>query len=318
MITEQNEQQKQQSKDFHCPFSDSCFSEAFVQAKLQARPFYKRHPWLSVFAGLLILFIFAGMLIDDKDAPQSDCLALVNIRGMLLNVESDLAWLDKLKNTKEVKGVLVRIDSPGGGVGASQELYYAVKALSEKMPVAIYMGSVAASGGLMVAMAGNKIFANPLTITGSIGVRMDLPQVGEIMQKIGIGQETLTTGNYKDAGSPMRPLSDEHRAYFQELIQAMHEQFVEIIATGRKLDKESVQKMANGKVYTGQQALDLGLVDVLGSQDAALEWLAQECKIPATQPLFKKKDKTSWLMEQLETLLDLNLALKHRQPMFFY
>ncbi|MDO5483596.1 MAG: signal peptide peptidase SppA, partial [Desulfovibrionaceae bacterium] len=246
---------------------------------------------------------------DTEDGPLAgERLALVSVRGSIMDVQPLLDWIRKIEREDNVRGVLLRIDSPGGGAAASQELYAALARLAGKKPVVASMGSVAASGGLMVAMAGQKVFANASTVTGSIGVRMDIPQLQGLLGKLGLGQETLVTAPYKDAGSYLRPLSAADRAYFEHVLKDMHEQFVDIVARGRNLPREKALALADGKIFTGREALHLGLVDTLGGQDEALACLANLTGVPADRPLLKRLNKKSWLEKSLEASLQAALA----------
>lgn len=278
-------------------------------------PFRKRHPWLFRLGVLLAaLLILTLVLTDDEDAFGDDRIALISISGPILDIGPNLEWIRKITNNPRVKGVLVRVDSPGGGAAASQELYASLKELAGSRPVAVSMGSTAASGGVMVAMAGSRIFANPSTVTGSIGVRMDIPQIGTLLNKIGIGQETLTTAPYKDAGSPLKPLTPEQRAYFKEVLDDMHAQFVDIVASGRRMPREKAAALADGRIFTGREALRLGLVDELGGESAALRWLAARCDIPAARPLLKKPEEDFWLERRLKSWFGLALSTLDAAP----
>lgn len=269
-------------------------------AKLCKPPLHKRHPVL--FWGLLAvctLGLIAWLFNGGKDDEGTERIALVSVTGPILDVSGNLEWIRSISHNPLVKGVLVRVDSPGGGAAASQELYAALLRLGKKMPVVVSMGAAAASGGLMVSMAGERIYANAGTVTGSIGVRMDIPQFQGLMQKLGIGQETLTTGPYKDATSFTRPMTPEDRAYLERLIHNMHEQFVDIVAQGRKMPREQVAALANGKVYTGQEALALGLIDELGGQEEAHDWIAQKIGIPAGRKLLRRPVSRTRIVERL-------------------
>lgn len=279
---------------------------------LLRRPFRKRHPfifWLSLLALVLI-----GLAVFSRDEngqgllSGGDRLALVTVRGPIMDVAPTLAWIRKIERNPQVKGVLLRVDSPGGGAAASQEVYDALARLARKRPLAVSMGSMAASGGLMVSMAGGRIFANPSTVTGSIGVRMDIPQLQGLLGKIGVGQETLVTAPYKNAGSYLHPLSPEDRAYFEGVLKDMHEQFVDIVAKGRDMPHERAGGLASGKIFTGQEALKLGLVDELGGQDAALRWLAEQTGVPAERKLLTKPKESSWLADSLKSWFGLDLS----------
>lgn len=278
-------------------------------------PFRKRHPWLYRLLIVLVLLLLLGLVLgSDDESFGDDSIALVSVSGPILDIGPTLEWLHKISHSSRVKGILLRIDSPGGGAAASQELYSALKELEASRPVAVSMGSTAASGGVMVAMAGTRIFANASTVTGSIGVRMDIPQLGALMEKIGIGQETLTTAPYKDAGSPLKPLTPEQRAYFKEVLDDMHAQFVDIVAFGRDMPREKAAALADGRIFTGREALRLGLVDELGGQDAALRWLSAACGVPANRPLLKKPEESFWLERRLKSWFGLALSTLERSP----
>lgn len=269
--------------------------------RLTRRPFRKRHP-LIFWSGLVLLLLALGLslcLWTDEDESPAERIALISVTGPIMDIAPTLEWIHKLNNNPAVKGALVRVDSPGGGAAASQELYAALARLARRVPVAVSMGSTAASGGLMVSMAGERIFANPSTVTGSIGVRMDIPQLQGLMGKLGIGQETLVTAPFKDAASYLKPLTAADRAYLDKVIMDMHEQFVAIVARGRKMTHEQAAELANGKIYTGQQAMALGLVDEMGGQTDALLWLADKTGIPARRPLLKKTVSKTKYLEKL-------------------
>lgn len=314
-----------------------------VWTALFKKPFRKRHPWLF-WLGIIVAISLVGSIInmyfDDKEAnPDDDCIALVSVQGAILDPRGTLDWVRKIEGMSSVKGILLRVNSPGGGAAASQEIYSALKRISKKKPIAVSMGAAAASGGFMISMAGERIFANPSTITGSIGVRMDIPQLQGLMEKIGVGQETLVTGPYKDAASYTHPLSQKDREYLENVLDNMHMQFVEIIAQNRKLPIERVKELANGKIYTGQQALELNLIDEMGGQEEAHMWLADKLKLPYSRKLYvKPKEKMraldvifssaksvvtilenlGKLNEGIDSLNLTNLKYNNQQPAFYF
>lgn len=274
-----------------CPLSR--IPESFWLS-LVPRPFRKRHP--VIFWGLVVVLVLVVLGLvglagsDDESEPDEDCLAVVTIKGPIFDTSKELVWIDALGHKEKVKGVLLRVDSPGGGAAASQELYVALAGLAAKKPIAVSMGSVAASGGLMVSMAGHRIFATGSTVTGSIGVRMDIPQVGRLLDRLGVGKQTLTTAPYKDAGSVLRELTPDERRYFEGVIADMHAQFVDIVAAGRHMDREKAAALANGQVMTGRAAVEAGLVDEIGGMDAARDWLCKETGVPADRKLLHRVD----------------------------
>lgn len=289
---------------------------------LLKKPFRKRHPFLFWLGLPLLLVSLAGLFkwatSDGQGLSTNDRIAMLRVEGLIMNTRATLKWMDRIQKDDSIKAVLLRVDSPGGGAAASQELYEAIANLRKKKPVVAYMGSVAASGGLMVAMAAPVVVANPSTVTGSIGVKMDVPQLQGLMQKLGVGQETLTTGAYKDAGSPFRPMTDKDRSYLNGVLQDMHSQFVDLVAKNRKLSTQQVQAIADGRIFTGREALKLGLVDHVGGQDVALQLLRALANLPASALLVEQPKENSMLKELLQTVLELDVTAHTRGAEFMY
>lgn len=303
-----------------CPWQQAL--PCHLLQSLIKKPFRKRHPilfWLGMVVLVLALLGTGGALFGDYDSLSArDRLAVVRVEGLIMQNKATLKWIDRLYRDPSVKGVLLRVDSPGGGAAASQELHEAITRLQRKKPVVAYMGSVAASGGLMVAVAAPVVVANPSAVTGSIGVKMDIPQMQGLMQKLGVGQETLTTGKYKDAGSPFKAMSAQERSYLQGVLEDMHGQFVELVAKSRNLPLEKVQAMADGRIFTGREALALGLVNALGGQDAATALLQKATGIPAANPLLEQPKESALWKDILETALDLEVRSRTASPAFMY
>ncbi len=287
---------------------------------LQPRPFYKRHPIL--FWGFILclgFMAYCGLVPDESPIGTSPRLAVVRIEGTILKTEPLLKWIAKIENMESVKGVLLRVDSPGGGAAASQELYTALLELGKKKPIVASMGSTAASGGLMVAMAAEHIVANASTITGSIGVRMDVPQVYKLLETLGIGQETLSTGKFKDVPSVMRALNPEERSYLQGLLQDLYDQFVNLVATSRKMALGEVQKFADGRIFTGKEAQKLGLVDSLGGQSRALAELRKRTGVGEDVKLYEQpKDLEEMYAEFLESIINITVHAGKDSAVFLY
>lgn len=285
--------------------------------KLFHKPFRKRHPFIFWIAIIVLIIAILTLIISTDEISKNDCIALVNIEGAIMDSSQSLEWISKLERNEFVKGVLVRVNSPGGGASASQEIFYALDRLKKIKPVAISMGSMAASGGLMVSMGGSRIFANASTVTGSIGVRMDIPQLQGILEKIGIGQETLTTAPYKDAGSYLRPLSDKDRDYFTSVLQDMHDQFVDIIATSRNMDKEKAKAIADGKIFTGKVALEKGLIDELGDREVAIKWLCEQTGVSRNTKILIHPKKNRIIDDILKSIFTFDIN-EITAPIFLY
>lgn len=275
-------------------------------------PFRKRRPklffFLIVITVLVLLQVALALwsVLDRKGVFSGPRLGLVTVEGFIGDVEKTVAWIEKLRKNANVAGVLVRIDSPGGGVASSQEVHAAVKRLAAAKPVVVSMGSVAASGGYYIAVAANEIFASPSTVTGSIGVRMQINNVQGLMERIGVTSESLTTGRFKAAGSPFKELTPEERAYLQNVIDDMQSEFVNAVSNGRNLPVETVRSIADGRIVTGRQALKAKLIDRLGDRGAALARLAAICGLEGEPELLEEPKKSlPWWKTLLQAALDL-------------
>ncbi len=218
---------------------------------------------------LIISFAFRGGL------SHGDKVAVVNIKGIIKDPTEVSLRLSELGERKDVKAVVIRINSPGGAVGPSQEIYRGIKRLGEKKPVVASMGAVAASGGYYAASAARKIVANPGTITGAIGVIIEFVNASELLKKIGLKGYVLKTGRFKDAGSPFRKLDKEDREMIQRVLNDVNSQFIRAVAEGRGLKIKDVKKIADGRIFSGSQALKNGLVDELGDLTDAVELSAR-------------------------------------------
>ena len=281
------------------------------ESKARKPGFSQRHPFLFGF-GLIIaaMVLFIGAMVafrylvldgDSKPLISVDSLGVVNIKGVIMDSREVNKWIEDLREDDHVLGVILRVDSPGGGVSPSQEIHRAVRKLAAKKPVVVSMGSVAASGGYYVSSPAQKIIANPGTITGSIGVRMDMANFMGLMDKLGVQQQSLVSGKFKDAGSPFKPMSEEDKAYFNSVIMDMYDQFVSDVAQDRKLDPAKVRTIADGRVYTGRQAQLQGLIDGLGGFDDAVDILKRLCKVAKDKdlPLREGPVKNKSFLDQL-------------------
>jgi len=217
------------------------------------------------------------------EKPEGNQIGIVEVHGPIIASEAILRHLKAFREDEGIKAVVVRIDSPGGGVGACQEIYQAIKRTAGQKPVVASMGGVAASGGYYIAAAAPYIMANPGTITGSVGVIMGYTNVESLLEKIGVYPVVIKSGKYKDTGSPTRKLTAEERQLLQGLSDDLHTQFIEDIASGRQMEVAKVKAMADGSVFSGKTARSYGLVDRLGNLNDAVNWAGEEAGL--TGPL---------------------------------
>ncbi len=216
-------------------------------------------------------------------------IGVIPIEGAIMESQSIVSQLANFRKNKGIKAIILRIDSPGGGVGPSQEIYREVRRTIKTKKVIVSMGSLAASGGYYVAAAADKIVASPGTITGSIGVIMEFIQLKELLKKIGISLEVMKSGEFKDIGSPHREMSERDKELILELITDIQDQFVEAVAEGRNLAVEEVREIADGRVFSGAKAKELGLVDVLGNFQDAVDLAKKEAGIKGEATLVYPK-----------------------------
>jgi protease-4 len=251
----------------------------------------------------LALFMFIGALsalpaiLGDElragSASGNQYVAHLKLEGVITGEQDFLRQLREELSLEQVIGAVVQIDSPGGAVGPSQELYQEIARLAKRKPVVAAMGSVAASGGLYASLGASRVFAQPGTLTGSIGVIMTLPNFEELSDRIGVGMTVIKSGALKDAGNSFRSMTETERLYFENIAETAHERFIQDIAEARKLDAEVVRGFADGRILLGEQALTLGLVDELGGmQDAAraVYKLAGEELAADKDPELRKKE----------------------------
>jgi protease-4 len=268
----------------------------------------KKHPLL--FSLLVIVIIVVCMsaailgivyIASDKEGGFNfgDRIALMDIRGLLADGNRLTSLLDTYSKQGNIKAVILRIDSPGGGVAPAQEIYREIQRVRKKKPVVAYMGNVAASGGYYVASAADKIVASPGTLTGSIGVIMRFSNWEELLKKLGVDMVVIKAGQFKDIGSPNRKMTKEEQDLLDQVVLDVHEQFIKDVAAARKLPIERVRAIADGRIMTGRQAKELGLVDELGNFKDAVEMAKKLANIKGEVNLTKAREKKSSLWEFL-------------------
>lgn len=250
---------------------------------------------------LVSLSALAGSWFSDRLEGSGKKIGLVEVIGVILDSREVVRQLRQYDDDDSIKGIILRIDSPGGAVAPSQEIYDEVlKIRGGGKKIVASMGSLGASGGYYIAAAADKIFASPGTLTGSIGVIMAFSNFEELMHKIGLRPEVVKSGKFKDTGSPTRSMSKEEREYLQAVVNDVHKQFVEAISVGRNMEIELARKLADGRIYTGRQAKELRLIDSLGGLEAAISSLAQMVGIIGRPTIIEEETKVpflDWLLQ---------------------
>ncbi|SLM32989.1 putative enzyme [Desulfamplus magnetovallimortis] len=293
--------------------------------------FSRRHPYLyfimvSCAIGSIFMISAMGIIVGGGAALVNSGFAgiekkgegnvgIVEINGAIISSKEIIDQIKDFREKSSIKAIVVRINSPGGSVGPSQEIYREIIKTRKFKTVIASLGSVAASGGYYAASSCDGIMANPGTITGSIGVIMEYANFQELAEKIGLSPVVIKSGEFKDIGSPMREISENERSILQGVVDEIHMQFVRDAALGRNIETESMAKYADGRIYTGESALDLQLIDRLGNLDDAVEWAGEiagiEGKVKAVYP---EEDKAEFLRKLVQSLLknaDISSALSN-------
>jgi protease-4 len=235
-----------------------------------------------------VIAVVAALLAGLKGAgwtPSGAHIARVTVKGLITEDNKLTEAIDDLAGDSSVRAVILSIDSPGGSVSGGETLHDAIARVAAKKPVVTVMGGLAASAGYMIAVPASRIFAREATLTGSIGVLLETGEVSGLLNKIGVTAEVIRSGPLKDEPSLVRPLSPAGKDVLQGLVNDMYDQFVTIVATGRHMDAAKVRPLADGRPYTGRQALALGLIDAIGGEREARDWLASEKGVSAGLPI---------------------------------
>ena len=296
------------------------------QADTAVRPqrsLLRRIFWAIVIGGGALILLNA--LLPDLDFSSQDRVALIRIEGVILDAQATISELKQYSENPLVKAIVLRIDSPGGGVVPSQEIHDAVKRVKNKSNKAVIasMGTVAASGGYYIAAATDRIIATPGTLTGSFGVIMEMANFEGLMKKVGVEGVVIKSGRFKDVGSPLRKMSDEERKLLQSVMDDVHHQFIQAVADGRSLEVSDVEPLADGRIYTGRQAKDARLVDELGDLDDAIHIAADiagmegEPKVVEPRKRFSFRDIIESRWASVFPRLELNTGVKLKYLMAF-
>ncbi len=275
---------------------------AFETDKPAKRGILRKVFW-ALGLGLGFLFLL-NLFFPDLDFSMEDRVGVIRIEGVILDAQATITELKRFAENPSVKAIVLRIDSPGGGVVPSQEIHDAVQRVRSKNNKAVIasMGTVAASGGYYIAVATDRIMANSGTLTGSIGVIMEMANVEGLLKKIGVEGVVIKSGRYKDVGSPLRKMSNEERALLQSVMDDVHQQFIEAVAEGRGLDLAVVQALADGRIFTGRQAKASKLVDELGDLDDAIQLAADMAGIEGEPKVIEPRRRFS-IRELIESRL---------------
>ena len=263
--------------------------------KKNPRRWGRRAVWL-----LVLLLLGTGLLnyIGGNAASlrKKDKIALIRIMGPILSGNNIVRLVEKYQENPSIRALVVQVNSPGGGVAASQEIHHALLRFRESgKSVLTSMESVAASGGYYVALASDKIFANAGTITGSIGVILQVGNVEGLLKKVGLKVEVVKSGEYKDVGSPLRSLSEKDRGILEQVINDAYEQFVQVVATGRKLPISRVKEIADGRIFSGERAKRLGLVDEIGTLSDSIREAGKMAGISGRPQIQEERPLKGWI-----------------------
>ena len=280
--------------------------------------FSRRHPLLFSFLifsaltsatlillALIVSFGMRGSDLAGLEMGRGEKVGVVEIVGVIANSRGILEQLKRFREDEDIKAIVIRVDSPGGVVGPSQEIYREVVRTCTTKKVIASMGAVAASGGYYVIAGADGIVANPGTITGSIGVIMEYTNFRELFRKIGLSPVVIKSGRFKDAGSPVRDMTPEDEQLLKDFVDQLHQQFVAAIAEGRRIELEKVQELADGRIYTGQDAKEIGLVDRIGNLEDAIEWAGRLAGIEGEiVPVYPAPKKISVLRLLTESMME--------------
>jgi len=252
--------------------------------------------FLLIFFSLFILIFIISLLFVffQKNIPIGERVALIRVEGPILDSKDTIDELKEHLKDPSIKAIIMRIDSPGGAVAPSQEIYEEVRKAVAKKKIVVSMGSVAASGGYYIASPATRIVANPGTLTGSIGVIMEIPNFAGLMNKLGIKSEVVKSGRHKDIASVFRGIKKEDREILQNVLDNVHDQFILAVAEGRKMLLEDVRKIADGRVFTGEQALKVGLIDEIGNLEDAVKVAGKLSGIKGEPEVVSKKERFSF------------------------
>ncbi len=253
----------------------------------------------KVFIFFTIIFLIAVVLsllfTFSQKNPLGEKVALVHVSGVIIESSDVIKELKDYAKDSSVKAIIIRVNSPGGAVAPSQEIYNEIVKIRKKKKVVVSMGAIAASGGYYIAAPADKIVANAGTLTGSIGVIMELPNVSGLMDKIGIETQVIKSGRHKDIASVFKTLTPEEKKILQTVLDDVHDQFIKAVSDGRGMKFEEIKKLSDGRIFTGRMAKEIGLIDELGNLEDAIILAGELAGIEGEPEVVTKKEKFSFL-----------------------
>jgi protease-4 len=252
---------------------------------LYLRHLKRRLFWWRIIALLAIIVAVVMVLHGNGFGIERAHIARLRVSGLITEDQNLTRAVEKLGDDDKVKALIVSVDSPGGSVAGGEILHDAIAYVAAKKPVVTVMGGLAASAGYMISVPAARIFAHEATLTGSIGVLLEAPEASGLLAKIGVDAQTIVSGPLKDQPSFTHPLSPQGQQVLQSLVMDMYDQFVTMVATGRHMDPDKVRQLGDGRAYTGRQALQLGLIDAIGGERDARQWLASTKGVSADLPV---------------------------------
>ena len=248
---------------------------------------------LFLFITIIVIAVISYVLTLTHNIPIGEKVGIIRVEGVILDSKDVIDELKTYAKDSSIKAVVIRIDSPGGAVAPAHEIYKEIVKLKKEKKVVASMGSVAASGGYYIACPADKIVANPGTLTGSIGVIMEIPNIEGLMKKIGVETKVIKSGKHKDIASMFKSMSEEERKILQSVLDDVHDQFIRAVSEGRNMKYENIKELADGRIFTGKKAKELGLVDTLGNLDDAVNLAGKLSGIKGEPRVVSKKEKLS-------------------------
>lgn len=275
--------------------------------------FSRRHPFLFfllsftaiIVGGVIVISLIVSIGSTDSNISFKEKVGVIEISGIITDAKHTITSIKQFREDDSIKAIVIRIDSPGGGIGPSQEIYREIRKTIKEKKVIASLGSVAASGGYYAASGADGIVANPGTITGSIGVIMSYTNFREVLNKIGLTPVVVKSGEFKDIGSPVRAMTDKERKLLKGFVDRVHQQFVSAIMEGRKMDRAKVEAIADGRIVSGEEAKSLGLVDRLGNMEDAVEWAGRLGGIKGKiRTVYSKEERAPFLKRLIDSYLN--------------